>query len=260
MSQRWFYSEDGRGHEGPLSTEDVRRRAMDGSLRPDGWLIAPGMRDWINVDCMPGLIPAPVDPMWMPPPSPLMRELGFGGHRPAQLATGPSAPNASARGDSGYSGGAMLAAGLGGAVVGAIAAPLLAGSTAHASGARFGNATYAGGGILDAVAIDYNGDDVIDAVVLDFEGDGIADAIVADLNGDGIADAVGIDADGDGDLDVVGLDADGDGEIDTVGIDSDGDGDIDMVGVDTDGDGEIDEVAADLDNDGDLDDIGDDDY
>lgn len=131
------------------------------------------------------------------------------------------------------------AAGIGGAVIGAVAASLLSPGPSHAAAPTAGSRR-----LKSARTLDLNNDGTPDAVGLDRNHDGHIDTVGIDTDHDGRIDAVGIDVNEDGVADAVGMDRDGDGQLDTYGFDTDGDGDVDVVGYDQDEDGEIDDYET----------------
>jgi len=53
---RWFHL-DGTERRGPVGLDDVRELVLEGSLRPQDWVWADGMADWMHVRDVPALVP-----------------------------------------------------------------------------------------------------------------------------------------------------------------------------------------------------------
>ncbi|HKB05569.1 MAG TPA: GYF domain-containing protein [Gemmataceae bacterium] len=63
MSAEWFYS-DGANRQGPVTEDDLKRRAADGLLKPDDLVWKNGMPDWVEARTVAVLFPksaAPAD-------------------------------------------------------------------------------------------------------------------------------------------------------------------------------------------------------
>jgi hypothetical protein len=53
---RWYHLQ-GRDQHGPIGLEDIRQLVLDGTVRPDTYVWADGMADWMPARDVPALTP-----------------------------------------------------------------------------------------------------------------------------------------------------------------------------------------------------------
>ena len=68
MGTRWYYLSVGQ-QQGPFDLETIRDLVLDGTVRPDTYVWADGMPDWMRAREVPALIPPqdlrPHTPAWI---------------------------------------------------------------------------------------------------------------------------------------------------------------------------------------------------
>ncbi len=70
MNRSWYYSKDRTNREGPVSTDELRARFLQGDLPPETVVWSQGMTDWAPITAHPELQSAEAPPPAMPTPPP----------------------------------------------------------------------------------------------------------------------------------------------------------------------------------------------
>lgn len=55
---RWFHLQQGQ-QRGPVGLEEIRELVLAGTVRPDTWVWADGMPEWMPAARVPALVPPP---------------------------------------------------------------------------------------------------------------------------------------------------------------------------------------------------------